>query len=65
MAGNYIPKPGGGFWDHLNEMNNSIRGLDKAIRTLQTTGDAAAASIRESAIQAIKQANEAIRGIGI
>ncbi len=65
MVGNYIPKPTGGVWNHLTEMNNSIRGLNKAISVLQTTGDATVGAIRESAVQAIKHANDAIRGIGI
>lgn len=35
LAGKLISKPGGGFWDHITEMNQSIVGLEKAVRGLQ------------------------------
>jgi RHS repeat-associated protein len=34
LQGNPIPKPGGGTWDHMNEMNNSYEGLKSVRETL-------------------------------
>ena len=35
VKGNPVPKPGGGFWDHLGEMKDSLKGLQGAKRSLE------------------------------
>lgn len=35
LAGKPIPKPGGGFWDHVTEMRQSVVGLEKSIEGLK------------------------------
>lgn len=37
MDGNPVPKPGGGYWDHLQEMQNTLRGLRRNAETLKTS----------------------------
>ena len=39
MVGNPVPKPGGGFWDHAQEMIDSLRGLRKHAKTLEGATD--------------------------
>ncbi|GMK38808.1 hypothetical protein PCCS19_18620 [Paenibacillus sp. CCS19] len=34
LQGNPVPKPGGGYWDHLGEMQDSLRGLQGIQRSL-------------------------------
>ena len=35
LQGNPVPKPGGGTWNHMNEMNNSYEGLKSVRNTLE------------------------------
>jgi len=35
LQGNPIPKPGGGYWDHLTEMRQSYTGLNNIKRGLE------------------------------
>ncbi|WP_197044051.1 polymorphic toxin type 28 domain-containing protein [Pseudomonas viridiflava] len=35
MAGNPVPKPDGGYWDHLKKMNDTLRGLRNHAETLK------------------------------
>ncbi|WP_309896387.1 polymorphic toxin type 28 domain-containing protein, partial [Archangium sp.] len=35
LAGQPIPKPGGGYWDHRREMTQSIRDLKRHVRALE------------------------------
>ncbi|MBL6707632.1 MAG: hypothetical protein ISQ06_16095 [Planctomycetaceae bacterium] len=65
MAGNPVPKPGGGYWDHLQEMNNSLRGLRKHAKTLEGATDAAGVTARQRALELIKQIEDSTRGVGI
>lgn len=37
LKGNPVPKPGGGFWNHLQEMKDSYRGLVKTRRSLDNS----------------------------
>ena len=37
LQGNPVPKPSGGYWDHLGEMKNSYRGLQRARRSLENS----------------------------
>ena len=65
MTGNPVPKPGGGFWDHAQEMNNSLRGLRKHAKTLEGATDPAAIEARQRALELIKKIEEHTRGAGI
>ena len=35
LAGQHIPKPGGGYWDHRREMMQSVRDLKRHVRALE------------------------------
>ncbi|QRO02873.1 hypothetical protein JRI60_40080 [Archangium violaceum] len=35
LAGQRIPKPGGGYWDHRREMLQSMRDLKRHVRALE------------------------------
>jgi len=35
LQGKPIPKPGGGFWDHLTEMKQSYKGLNSARKSIE------------------------------
>ncbi|MFD2131023.1 polymorphic toxin type 28 domain-containing protein [Pseudogracilibacillus auburnensis] len=35
LQGNPVPKPGGGYWNHLQEMKDSYKGLNKIKRGLE------------------------------
>jgi hypothetical protein len=37
LAGEPIPKPGGGYWDHVGEMKQSVKDLQKHVRTLENS----------------------------
>jgi len=65
MIGNPVRKPGGGFWDHAQEMNNSLRGLRKHAKTLEGATDPAAVEARQRALEWIKKIEEHTRGAGI
>ena len=65
MIGNPVPKPGGGFWDHVSEMNNTLRGLRKHAKTLEGTKDPAGIAARERALELIKKMEEFMEGAGL
>jgi hypothetical protein len=65
MVGNPIPKPGGGYWDHVLEMQNTLRGLRKNAAALDGVTDAAAQAARQRALDAIAEAEAAIKGAGL
>ena len=35
IKGNPVPKPGGGYWDHLGEMRDTLAGLKKVQNGLE------------------------------
>ena len=37
LQGDPVPKPGGGYWDHMGEMKDSYRGLQKVKRSLENS----------------------------
>jgi hypothetical protein len=37
LAGERIPKPGGGYWDHVGEMKQSVKDLQKHVRVLENS----------------------------
>lgn len=65
VTGNPVPKPGGGFWDHAQEMNNSLRGLRNAVDKLKDATDPAGVAAREKAMQLIQQILDHTAGAGI
>lgn len=65
MAGNPVPKPGGGYWDHLKEMNDMLRGLRNHAKTLEGVSDPAAQSARQRALDSIHRIESALNGAGI
>ena len=65
MVGNPISKPGGGYWDHVQEMQNTLRGLRKHAATLKGIADPAAQASRQRALDAIAEVETAIKGAGL
>ena len=65
MVGNPIPKPGGGYFDHVQEMQNTLRGLRKHAATLEGVSDPAAQAARQMALDAIAEIEAAIKGAGL
>jgi RHS repeat-associated protein len=65
MVGNPIAKPSGGFWDHVSEMNDTVKGLQNAINKLQGSTNPAAISARDRAMSAIKNIEDATQGAGL
>ena len=65
MAGNPVPKPTGGYWDHLKEMNDTLRGLRNHAETLKNVNDPAAQAARNRALDTIQRIESALNGAGI
>ncbi|WP_223458045.1 MULTISPECIES: polymorphic toxin type 28 domain-containing protein [unclassified Pseudomonas] len=65
MAGTPVPKPGGGYWDHLKEMNDMLRGLRNHAGPLKGVSDPAAQAARQRAIDSINRIESALNGAGI
>jgi filamentous hemagglutinin len=65
MAGNPVPKPGGGYWDHLKEMNDLLRGLRNHADTLKGVSDPAAQAARQRALDSVRRIESALNGVGI
>jgi len=65
QMGSPIPKPGGGFWDHAKEMGDTLRGLRSNASKLRGVADPAAEAARHKAVDAVKTAEDAVKGAGI
>lgn len=65
MVGNPIPKPGGGTYDHVQDLGNMLRGLRNNADALKNATDPAAIAARQQAEQAIEQIEQAIKGAGL
>ncbi|PBP99322.1 hypothetical protein CCL17_18510 [Pseudomonas congelans] len=65
MAGNPVPKPGGGYWDHLKEMNDTLRGLRSHADTLKGVNEPSAQAARQRAVDTINRIESALNGAGI
>jgi hypothetical protein len=63
--GKPVPKPGGGYWNHLQEVKEALRGLRNQAKALEGVADPAAQAARQRALDAIKQVEEATKGLGI
>jgi len=65
MAGNPVPKPSGGYWDHLKEMSDTLRGLRNHAETLKGVSEPAAQFARQRALDTIHRIESALNGAGI
>ncbi len=65
MSGSPVSKPNGGYWDHLQEMNNTLRGLRNNAETLKNVNNPEARAAYDRAIQAIDKIESSIKGYGI
>jgi RHS repeat-associated protein len=65
ILGRPIPKPGGGTFDHIKEMQDTLRGLRKQMETLKDCTDPAAQQAFREAEAAVQQIEAAIKGAGI
>jgi filamentous hemagglutinin len=65
MVGNPIPHPEGGYYDHVGEMNDTLRSLYNNSDILEDVDHPAAQAAYENAINAIIQIEEATQGLGI
>lgn len=65
MAGTPVPRPGGGYWDHLKEMKDTLRGLRNHAETLKGVSDPAAQAARQRALESIQRIESALNGVGI
>lgn len=65
MAGTPVPKPGGGYWDHLKEVNDLLRGLRNHAETLKGVNAPEAQAARQRALDLIGRVESALQGHGI
>jgi len=65
MVGNPIPKPGGGTYDHVEDLRNILGGLRSNSEALKDATDPAVVAVRDQAQQAIQQIEAAIKGAGL
>ncbi|MGY2292799.1 polymorphic toxin type 28 domain-containing protein [Pseudomonas sp. SDO528_S397] len=65
MAGDPVPKPGGGYWDHMKEMNDTLRGLRNYAETLNGVSDPVAQAARQRGLDSIQRIESALNGAEI
>ncbi len=65
MLGTPVPKRSGGVFNHLQEMNDSLRGLRRHANTLKNVLSVEAQKANQRALQAIDKVSDAIKGIGL
>lgn len=65
MDGNPVPKPNGGSWDHMQEMQNTLRGLRNNAETLKNVNNPEAQAAYGRATDAINKIESALKGHGI
>ncbi|WP_429540192.1 polymorphic toxin type 28 domain-containing protein [Pseudomonas fluorescens] len=65
MAGEPVPKGDGTYWDHLKEMDDTLRGLRNHAETLKGISDPVAQGARQRALDTIERVESALRGAGI
>lgn len=56
---------GGRYWNHMQEVNEALRGLRNHAEALEGVTNPAAQAARQRALDAIKQVEEATKGHGI
>lgn len=65
MDGNPVPKENGGYWDHMQEMQNTLRGLRNHADTLKNVNNPEAQAAYGRATDAINKLESALKGYGI
>ncbi len=65
MDGNPVPKQDGGYWDHMQEMQNTLRGLRNHADTLKNVNNPEAQAAYGRATDAINKIESALKGHGI
>ncbi len=65
MDGNSVPKENGGYWDHMQEMQNTLRGLINHADTLKNVNNSEAQAAYSRATDAINKIESALKGHGI
>ncbi|MDK9355138.1 VENN motif pre-toxin domain-containing protein, partial [Lelliottia sp. V106_10] len=65
MDGNPVPKENGGYWDHMQEMQNTLRGLRNHADTLKNVNNPEAQAAYGRATDAINKIEAALKGHGI
>ena len=65
MDGNPVPKDNGGYWDHMQEMKNTLRGLKNHADTLKNVNNPEAQAAYGRATDAINKIESALKGHGI
>ena len=65
MDGNPVPKESGGYWDHMQEMQNTLRGLRNHAETLKNVNNPEAQAAYGRATDAINKIESALKGHGI
>ncbi|HDL8287297.1 TPA: VENN motif pre-toxin domain-containing protein [Yersinia enterocolitica] len=65
MDGNPVPKKDGGYWDHMQEMQNTLRGLRNHADTLKNVNNPEAQAAYGRATDAINKIESALKGHGI
>lgn len=65
MDGNPVPKENGGYWDHMQEMQNTLRGLRNHADTLKNVNNPEAQAAYGRATDAIHKIESALKGHGI
>jgi hypothetical protein len=64
MQGNPVPKPGGGHWNHLQEVQDVMRGLSNHAETLNGVNNLEAIAARSNALNLLNRINGAFRAAG-
>jgi filamentous hemagglutinin len=65
MDANPVPKNEGGYWDHMQEMQNTLRGLRNHAETLKNVNNPEAQAAYGRATDAINKIESALKGYGI
>ncbi|HAN1994261.1 TPA: Contact-dependent inhibitor A, partial [Escherichia coli] len=65
MDGKPVPKENGGYWDHMQEMQNTLRGLRNHADTLKNVNNPEAQAVYGRATDAINKIESALKGYGI
>ncbi|MFJ5501256.1 hemagglutinin repeat-containing protein [Pectobacterium sp. CHL-2024] len=65
MDSNPVPKNSGGHWDHMQEMQNTLRGLRNHADTLKNVNNPDAQAAYGRATDAINKIESALKGYGI
>ncbi len=65
MDGNPVPKENSGYWDHMQEMQNTLRGLRNHADTLKNVNNPEAQAAYGRATDAINKIESALKGNGI